>query len=134
MLSSKGAITIYMLPGQKYKITALSTYPETKPQPMPTGEGGSMAYEMKSLIHGFVVEDDSMGELESVANEPAVIYTQKKFGPNKVYYYALTGERATADIVSVPIHDHSSIVTGGPAYGTYFTDDETVDTSTGGNN
>jgi hypothetical protein len=24
------------------------------------------------------------------------------------------------------IHDHSSIVAGGPAYGTYFTDDETT--------
>jgi hypothetical protein len=33
---------------------------------------------------------------------------------------------STIDIIAVPIHDHSSIVAGGPAYGTYFTDDETI--------
>jgi hypothetical protein len=45
---------------------------------------------------------------------------------NKVYFLSRTGEKGVVDIISVPIHDHSSVVTGGPAYGTYFTDDETL--------
>jgi len=127
MFSSKGSATIYALPGQSFKITGLWTWVEKEDQPKPNSNGGPDSYDMVELTNGFVVDDPDTGDITAVANEPAVIYTQKKFGPNKIYYYALTGERATVDVASVPIHDHSSIVSGGPAYGTYFTDDETID-------
>jgi len=79
-----------------------------------------------ALINGFVVDDENVGTIEKASSGPCVIYTHNKFEANVITFYALTGEKGSVDIMSVPIHDHSSIVAGGPAYGTYFTDDETV--------
>jgi len=76
-------------------------------------------------INGFVVEDKNVGTLQVDANDPtAVIYTHKRAQKNSIWFFARTGERGVLNIVAVPIHDHSSIVQGGPAYGTYFSDDE----------
>ena len=71
---------------------------------------------------GFVVEDSSVGEL--TARDASVIYTHKKAQKNTIWFFALSGETGTVDIISVPIHDHGSIVQGGPAYGTYFSDNQ----------
>jgi hypothetical protein len=76
---------------------------------------------------GFVVEDSTVGELTS--KDTSVIYTHKKAQKNTIWFFALSGETGTVDIISVPIHDHGSIVQGGPAYGTYFSDDEEAKTS-----
>jgi hypothetical protein len=78
-------------------------------------------------IRGFVVEDKTVGELKK--NENGVSYTHKKAQKNTVWFFARSGETGTVDIISVPIHDHGSIVQGGPAYGTYFSDDEEAKTS-----
>jgi hypothetical protein len=82
--------------------------------------------ENKTLINGFVVVNDSVGKLEPIANQPSVVYIHQKPERNEIRFYARTGEVGFVDIVAVPIHDHSSIIQGGPAYGTYFNDDETV--------
>ena len=76
---------------------------------------------------GFVVEDKTVGEL--VFQDNGVIYTHKKAQKNTIWFFAWSGETGTVDIISVPIHDHGSIVQGGPAYGTYFSDDEEAKTS-----
>jgi hypothetical protein len=78
-------------------------------------------------INGFVVEDSTVGAL--AATGTAVVYTHKKAQKNTIWFFAKTGETGTVDIISVPIHDHGSIVQGGPAYGTYFSDDEEAKTS-----
>jgi hypothetical protein len=80
-----------------------------------------------SPIRGFVVEDKTVGEL--VIKDNGVIYTHKKAQKNTIWFFALSGETGTVDVISVPIHDHGSIVQGGPAYGTYFSDDEEAKTS-----
>ena len=81
----------------------------------------------RTLINGFVVINDTVGKLEPIANQPSVSYIHQKPEKNEIRFYARTGEVGFVDIVAVPIHDHSSIIQGGPAYGTYFSDDETVD-------
>jgi hypothetical protein len=124
MQGSRGATAIYLLPGMQTKLTAPAFF-------IGHGERKRLlvngTYGTVSLINGFVVDNPDVGTIEPVEGEPAVIYTHKKFAQNKIIFYALTGEQGEVDVIAVPIHDHSSIVTGGPAYGTYFTDDETVD-------
>lgn len=123
MALPKNGTSIYLLPGMQAKFKAPGYYIAAGERKILNANG---EWELKSLTQGFVVQDDDVGEVVEVSNEPAVIYTHKKFGLNKIYFFARTGEIGLVDVIAVPIHDHGSIVTGGPAYGTYYTDDETV--------
>lgn len=121
--------SVYLLPGMSIKIKMTHFFVET----------GSVQHKYQdgtiatvNLINGFVVDNTNVGQIEAVAGEPAVIYKHNKFEYNVVTFYALTGEKGSVDVMSVPIHDHSSIVAGGPAYGSYFSDDETVTNETEG--
>lgn len=117
---------VYLIPGMQVKVTAIDLFTAQGNalvrEPVPNG-----AYVSQELINGFYVENPKVGTITAVANEPAVTYTHKRFDSNKIIFKALTTEELVLDVISVPIHDHSSIVTGGPAYGTYFADDETED-------
>ena len=120
---------VYLLPGMSVKLLA-----ELDPY---TGVG-EFAYmdslevmpdrtENLALTNGFYVENEEVGTLTVVEDEPAVIYTHKKPEKNSIWFVARIGagaRRGVCNVMSVPIHDHSSIVQGGPAYGTYFSDDE----------
>jgi hypothetical protein len=76
------------------------------------------------LVNGFYVEDEEVGEITAIIGKPAVEYLHKKAERNSVYYVASDGSKAVFNVIAVPIHDHSTIVQGGPAYGTYFIDSE----------
>ena len=128
MSESKNSTSVYLLPGMSAKIKAIGGYFIGYGKRKILDNTGT--YKEVDLTQGFVVQDTDTGTIEAVQNEPAVIYTHKKFGMNKIYFFARTGEISIVDVIAVPIHDHSSIVTGGPAYGTYFTDDETIDDET----
>jgi len=78
------------------------------------------------LLSGFAVDDDAVGSLRSASGDVAAVYKHTRPEKNFIYFFALTGEMAVVSIVAVPIHDHSSIIQGGPAYATYFNDDELV--------
>lgn len=123
MPEPKTSTSIYLLPGMQAKFTAPRYFVAHGNRKILNEDGD---YETKELINGFVVQYKEVGVIEPVNNEPAVVYTHKKFGLNKIYFFARTGEIGLVDVIAVPIHDHSSIVAGGPAYGTYFTDDETT--------
>lgn len=114
---------MYLLPGMKSKFTVPDYYRGVGAKAVLQKDG---TYKKVPLIKGFYVDDPEVGELTENA-DGGVIYTHKKYAQNKIYYFARTGERGEVHVISVPIHDHSSIVTGGPAYGTYFTDDETTE-------
>lgn len=129
MSENRGSTSVYLLPGMKAKIIAARMFKGTGQRKKLKSNG---EYEKVDLEQGFYVEDDTVGEIEKVDNEVAVIYTHKKFAPNKITFHARTGEIGEVYVISVPIHDHSSIVQGGPAYGTYFTDDETEGNDSGG--
>ena len=123
MANSNGSSSIYLLPGMRAKLTAPGFFVATsmRKKMLATGQ-----QETVSLVNGFAVDDVEVGDIEPVENEPAVIYTHKKFGHNKIMFYARSGEVGELHVIAVPIHDHSSIVAGGPAYATFFTDQEDV--------
>ena len=123
MAGNVGSVAIYLLPGMKAKLAVPDFFVGTGDKKYIKSNGEVV--EMR-LTQGFFVEDEDVGTIEAVAGEPAVIYTHKKYAQNKIVYTARTGERGEVNVIAVPIHDHASIVTGGPAYGTYFTDDETI--------
>ena len=79
-----------------------------------------------TLIRGFGVQNSEVGTVEEAEGTDmlAVVYRHKKSKENTIYYYADTGEIQIIDISVIPIHDHSSVVMGGPAYGTYYTNHE----------
>jgi len=124
MADPKGNLAMYLLPGMKAEFTTPGFFVGTTPRKKLQADG---EYKDEALLNGYTVEDEDIGTIEAGKEPNSIIYTHKKFAHNKITYYAKTGEIGEVDIIAVPVHDHSSIVTGGPAYGTYFTDDETVD-------
>ena len=74
----------------------------------------------------FYVENEDVGEIiEAPVDKVAITYLHKKAEKNTIWFIERSKlKKAKIDIMAVPIHDHSTIVQGGPAYGTYFTDSE----------
>lgn len=118
---SRATTSIYLLPGMSAEIYMPGFYIAYGNRKVEVQSG---QYEDRELLQGYVVQNEDVGSIEPVTGKPAVIYIHNKFGSNKIFFYSRTGEVAIVDIIAVPIHDHSSIVAGGPAFGTYFTDDE----------
>lgn len=119
-------VAVYLLPGMQAKITVPLVYAGFGERMFQVSSGEEKSYNLDDY-NGFLVEDKEVGDIEAVPNEPTVIYTHKKYEQNKIVFFGRNPEETcTVNVISVPIHDHSSIVTGGPAYATYFTDDETV--------
>ena len=123
--------TINLIPGMKAEIGVRSDLESG-------GRGmGSFAYleatikykgESYDVVNGWIVEDNKTGTIEANGTKPSVIYTHKKPEKNALYFFNHRGSLAAAVyVVAVPIHDHSSIVTGGPALATYFSDDESIE-------
>lgn len=122
---------IHLIPGMRLKVSNVIDVGEGK-----TG-AGSFASQRTSidfaggtlaLTRGFAIDDDKVGTLEvTTEDEPAVIYTHNKPQKNIIYYFDIEDNVTTLSIVGVPIHDHSSIIQGGPAFGSYFTDDQVVE-------
>jgi hypothetical protein len=118
----RGSVAVYLLPGMKVKISAPEQFIQAGEHEW---QGASGGYKNLTLQNGFAVEDEDVGKITKVyTDEPSVEYTHNKFAQNRILFFNRVGEQSYVDVISVPIHDHSSIVTGGPAYGTYFTDDE----------
>lgn len=115
------ATSVYLLPGMSVKIKATHFFIKDTDVKYLCADGSSKTI---TPINGFVVDDEKVGEIKAVGGEPAVIYKHKKCEANIITFYALTGERGRVDVTSVPIHDHSTIVQGGPAHGSYFSDSE----------
>jgi len=120
--------SIYLLPGMQATLTVTGYFVDNSTtKHVQSNIMGERTKEV-SLINGFWVEDEDVGEIEPAADGVVgVTYTHKKAGNNSIWFHARTGEVGLVNVISVPIHDHSSIVQGGPAYGTYFTDDDAQD-------
>ena len=119
--------SVYLLPGMSVKIKAPG-YFISHGSVMHEHREGTVS--SRTLEQGFVVDDEDVGEIQAVTEEPAIIYKHKKFSENIITFYALTGEKGYVYVISVPIHDHSSIISGGPSFGSYFSDDSTVTNET----
>lgn len=119
--------SVYLLPGMSVKIKETDYFIKYGSVQHLHRDGTIKA---RNVVQGFVLDDETVGEIKEVSGEPAVIYKHKKFSENIITFYALTGEKGYVYVTSVPIHGHASIVDGGPAYGTYFSDDQTVTNET----
>jgi len=75
----------------------------------------------RTLINGFMSENEEIGTLAKAQGvEGAVVeYTHKKSLSNNIWFYGRCGEVGLVTVVYVPIHDHASLLTGGPAFATY---------------
>lgn len=113
-------VNVYLIPGQVIELYAAGYFIRTKS--VKVKEDG--VTKDVSLINGFRVLDEKVGTIEQVADKAAVIYKHKKAEANTIVFYARTGEVGFCNVISVPIHDHSTIVQGGPALATYFSDDQ----------
>lgn len=115
--------SVYLLPGMSVEIVVPGFFIESK-NVMHTHEDGTRR--KRKLLNGYLVDDETVGEITAINDKPRVTYKHKKFSKNVIVFYALTTENSYVYVISVPIHDHASIVSGGPAYGSYFSDDQTV--------
>lgn len=115
--------SIWLLPGMSIKLKAPECFVDLRPTIKHKILGGGTVD--KELIRGFLVENEDVGNIEPTEqDEPAVIYHHRRFDFNRIVFHSRVGGIHVIDIMAVPVHDHSSIVSGGPAYGTYFSDDQ----------
>lgn len=114
------SINLYLLPGQSIEIYAEGYFVRVNDVKIKKDD----IIEEVELKNGFRVIDEEVGQIEPVPDKAAVIYKHKKAENNTIVFYARTGEVGFCNIISVPIHDHSTIVQGGPALGTYFSDSQ----------
>jgi len=121
--------SVYLTPGMSIRIKSSLTnrnsfgwFVATK---IPGGYFEDSPY-VSDIERGFVVEDTRNGTITPDSDEESasVIYTHKRVAENAIWFFSIDGQaRGLVNVISVPIHDHSTIVHGGPAYGTYFDDD-----------
>lgn len=121
--------TLYLQPGHTYTLnipTDLSNdggfFPKQGKVMLENGN-------LEELVMGFCVEKPDIGTItpSDDKDQVEVYYKHKLPAENTIWFYAATGERVRMRTASLIVHDHSSIVTGGPAYATYFSN---IDDST----
>ncbi len=73
---------------------------------------------------GFVSEFEKIGTVEEITDVSTITvkYTHLQSAPNRIFFFTPNDEVHIISIISMPIHDHSSIYQGGPAYGSYAYD------------
>lgn len=131
-MGSQGELSVFLIPGMKIKVSMqheVGEHARGIGYFVDKSETIRFGTKTLNLINGFAVADEKVGSLslENIDNdEIAVIYTHKRPEKNHIIFSSESGPRGVVSIVAVPIHDHSSIVQGGPAYGTYFSDDEVL--------
>jgi hypothetical protein len=120
--------SVYLMPGMSVKLhstlSSRNDYGWFAATEVPPGHFDDLTYVTAKPINGFVVEDERNGTIVDAGEDTtSIIYTHKRKSEKAIWFFALSGERGLVNVISVPIHDHSTIVHGGPAYGTYFDDD-----------
>lgn len=82
-------------------------------------------------ILGFISENEEAGTIGPVSGGDLMItYKHINNIENRIHFFSAAGDHSIISIISIPIHDHSSIHQGGPAYGTYHYDAQPEPTQT----
>lgn len=117
-------VTVYLMAGEIYTIeipVTLSNNHGYFPRKGTVSPLLTNKDEPTTLQNGFYVENEEVGTIEKVYGDKiAVDYKHKYSTENAIWFLASTGEKVKVSIGTMPVHDHASVVTGGPAYGTYF--------------
>jgi hypothetical protein len=114
-----------LLPGMSVELEVQGYFARTEPYNVYNENTGET--ETKTLINGFYVEDEEVGEITAVEGRTIVRYRHLKARENNIWFVARTEVGGSPElglfrVIYVPVHDHSSIVTGGPAYATYYSE------------
>ena len=114
--------SLALLPGMKVDLVVNDYFARTDTYDVYNNTTGET--ETKNLVNGFYVEDETAGTIIAIAGKAGVTYQHIKARENNIWFIALTEvdgepEKGLFSVIYVPIHDHSSIVVGGPAYATY---------------
>lgn len=121
------AMAIYLLPGMRAELSIPRVDANPKNAFAAKGIYIKEDGDFVTLRNGFYVENEDVGVIEDnlPTDKVAIVYSHRKAEKNTIWFIAADKrQKARFDIIAVPIHDHSTIVQGGPAYGTYFTDSE----------
>lgn len=79
--------------------------------------------DLRTLKMGFCLQNEEVGTIpKEYKDKVAIDYKHRYPLENVIWFYSAQGELVRILVANVPVHDHSSIPTGGPAYGTYFSD------------
>jgi len=130
MAGETSATSVYLIPGQTLKIKVPVSKKKTNSFFVAQGNEPPPGYfentpNHSKMIRGYVVEDERIGTIKATSElEAAILYSHHQPYKNAIWFFTQTGEVGLINVISVPIHDHSTIVHGGPAYGTYYDDDK----------
>ena len=128
-MSRQGDKTIHMSAGEKLSCYCPIIYQIGEGWFPKQGDvyftGTTGAVHTRTLVNGWCMENTEVGELDPMSDQIGVIYSHNYPMVQYLYFFAASGETGVVSIVPAPIHDHSSITQGGPAFGTYFRDKNT---------
>lgn len=127
MADNISGVSLALLPNMSVDLEVKGHYARRDPYEIRNDYG---EIETRDLVRGFYMEDEDAGrlqEIEGTAGRAVVRYLHTKARENTIWFVSLfeiDGEpiRGVFRVVYVPVHDHSSIHTGGPAYGTYYSE------------
>ena len=96
---------------------------DIRPKAISIPVGGSVRFRITNAVYAagdqWQVSDSDVGTIVD-RNDGTAIYTQQGLGENVITFTdASTGQTGTATAVGIPIHDHSNLGQGGPAFGVY---------------
>lgn len=90
--------------------------------------GGYWPTNEEGYTNGFKLSNSNVGSILKVyTDKVAIDYQHKANTDNVIEFKSMFGDTLRILIGNVIVHDHASIRTGGPAYGTYFSDVEVED-------
>ena len=122
-MASITTISIYCQAGETYTIYIPATMVNNGGYAPRTGEVTLSNGKTRDLQMGFCLENDEVGIIAKAHEDKVAIDYKHKYPlENTIFFYSLTGQIGRILVANVPVHDHASIPTGGPAYGTYFSD------------
>jgi len=110
---------------------------DIKPRSVSLSPGVSVKFNVENTTFetgdSWSVSDENIGTIRTLTNGEA-IYTQRALGENTIIFTKALGANqdiegvpdavfiGKATVVGIPIHDHSSLGQGGPAFGVYGSD------------
>lgn len=118
---AKNPISLENRDGSEGGFTAI----EIKPRSVALSPGVSVRFNIENTIYEagdtWSVSEPAIGTIED-KNDGTAVYTQRALGENTITFTkggAQVGFSGKATAVGIPIHDHSSLGEGGPAFGVY---------------
>lgn len=114
MSNNVSTMTVVLNAGDIYTFTIPCT---------PENSLGVWPKQTNGFQNGFKVANEEIGKIKKQYKTKIAIDYQHILPLNNIIYFeSVTGGRVHILIGNIFVHDHASIKTGGPAYGTYYSE------------